>query len=74
MPKISLFYVTKPKNEVFSVIEVPPFRPSKQQAGRTKQRFMPAGFHGCSALVLCLIWLCILCRVSDKNLKLAAKE
>ena len=29
MPKIELlFHVTKPKNEVFSVIEVPPFRPS----------------------------------------------
>ena len=34
---------------------------------------MPAGVHaGCSSLVLCLIWLCILSGVSDKNLKLAA--
>ena len=28
MPKIQLFYVTEAKNEVLSVIEVPPFRPS----------------------------------------------
>lgn len=34
---------------------------------------MPAGVHaGYSALVLCLIWLCILSKVSDKSLKLAA--
>ena len=28
MPKIKLFHVTKPENEMLSVIEVPPFRPS----------------------------------------------
>ena len=28
MPKILLFHVAEPKNLVFSVIEVPPFRPS----------------------------------------------
>ena len=26
--KIKLFHVTKPKNKMLSVIEVPPFRPS----------------------------------------------
>ena len=46
---------------------------AKTASRKDRQRFMPAGVHaGCSALVLCLIWLCILSRVSDKNLKLAA--
>ena len=46
---------------------------AKPASRKDRQRFMPAGVHtGCSALVLCLIWLCILSRVSDKNLKLTA--
>ena len=34
MPKIYLFHVTKSKNEVFSVIEVLPFRLSNQLNAR----------------------------------------
>ena len=37
MPKIYLFDVTKPKNKVFTVIEVPPFRPSDKGMSEMSQ-------------------------------------
>ena len=37
MPKILLFHVTKPKNEVFSIIEVPPFRSSTEEVKKRGQ-------------------------------------